>query len=180
MAFLSIQPQALAGEDLHTSHLVQKQGLKCPALLSGTGSTLEQNMVLCEGLSFYVISSLYTGVSEPSHEVLLKGVDRDPEHLCSLLPYLPSLFPPPARGTSSKGLLLFGFPLIISSFYLHFHSPNNNVSEEAPRVLKLHSSVFAEDTSHNQSCYANSSDGLWHLVKSSIQMLYLLQTSLPI
>lgn len=87
----------MAGEDLHTSRLVQKQGLKGPALLSRTGSTLEQNTVLCEGLLFYVISSLYTGVSEPSHEVLLKGVDRDPERLCSLLPYLPSLFPAPSQ-----------------------------------------------------------------------------------
>lgn len=170
----------MAGEDLHTSRLVRKQGLKGPALLSGTGSTLEQNKVLCGGLLFYVISSLHTGVSEPSHEVLLKGVDRDPERLCLLLPYLPPLFPPAARGTSSKGLLLFGFPLIIPSFHLHFHSPHNNVSEEVSRLLKLHSSVFAEDTSHNQSCYVNSSDGLWHLIKSSIQMLILLQTSLPI
>lgn len=64
-------------------------------------------------------------------------------------------------------------------FTLHIHSPNNKrASEEAPRLLGLHSSVFAEDTSHTCSCYVNTGDGIWHLVKSSILMLYFLQRSL--
>lgn len=66
-------------------------------------------------------------------------------------------------------------------FMLHIPSPNNkHASEEAPRLLRLHSSVFAEDTSHTQSCYMNTGDGLWHLVKRSMLMLHLLQRSLPI
>jgi len=53
-------------------------------------------MVLHGVLFFYIISSLYTGVSEPNSEVLMKGVDWDPECPCCLLCAL-SLFPHPSQ-----------------------------------------------------------------------------------
>lgn len=41
------------------------QGLKGPILITGAGSVLEKDMVLCGVLVFYIIFSLYVEASKP-------------------------------------------------------------------------------------------------------------------
>lgn len=179
LAFLSVQPQLLARQDLHTRPLVQKQGLKGPLLVGGAGPTSQKDMVLCGVLFFCIIFSLFGGVLNPTKKRCWKewaGI-----LLCLLLPRSLSLSP----HSSQRDIFKSSSPLWISfdhTIFLHctFILQITNKLRRKPRLLRLHSSVSSEDTSHTQSCYVNTGDGLWHLVKSSVLMLYLLQNSPPI